>query len=359
MSEPRHIHVIGAGMAGLSAALQLSHMGEKVTVYEAAPYAGGRCRSYYDREMDCRLDNGNHLVLSGNAAIQDYLFLTRATQHMHSPAEPLFPFMDLKSGERWTVRMNNGRLPWWIFDPKRRVAGTGPLDYLSVWRVLTAGNKDTVAACLNTKSAIYRRFWEPLAVASLNTEPESASARLLGNLLAQSFMAGGTACRPMVPTIGLSESFVMPCLNTLRQHGVEVKFGKRVRSLKTADFQINSLVFGDGVVELHPLDWVVLAVPPWVAQDLIPGLKAPNEFRAIVNAHYRVETPHNPAGFTGLVGGVAEWVFVKPNVVSVTISAAERYEETDQRNWAVYVWRDLAKLFDLDPAKVPPWRIVQ
>jgi hydroxysqualene dehydroxylase len=359
MSELRHIHVIGAGMAGLSAALQLSLMGEKVTVYEAAPYAGGRCRSYYDRELDCRLDNGNHLVVSGNVAIQDYLFLTRATEYMNSPAESLFPFMDLASGERWTVKMNGGKIPWWVFDPKRRVAGTKPLDYLSAWRVLMARNKDTIAALMSTKTAIYRRFWEPLAVASLNTEPETASAQMLANLLAQSFLAGGKACCPMVPTIGLSESFVLPCMNTLRQHGVEVKFGQRLRALKAENLQIKGLAFGKEVLELSPLDWVVLAVPAWVAQDLIPGLTAPTEFRSIVNAHYRVEAPHNPAGFTGLTGGIAEWVFVKPNVVSVTISAAERYEETAQHNWAVYVWRDVAKLFDLNPDKIPPWRIVQ
>ena len=74
MTEPRSIHIIGAGMAGLSAALQMSLMGEKVTVYESAQVAGGRCRSYFDRGIDCRIDNGNHLVLSGNVAVHEYDF---------------------------------------------------------------------------------------------------------------------------------------------------------------------------------------------------------------------------------------------------------------------------------------------
>jgi hydroxysqualene dehydroxylase len=71
---PSHIHIIGAGLAGLSAALQLALAGEKVSLYEAAPFAGGRCRSFLDREIGCRIDNGNHLVLSGNAAVRDFLF---------------------------------------------------------------------------------------------------------------------------------------------------------------------------------------------------------------------------------------------------------------------------------------------
>ncbi len=358
MTETRHIHIAGAGMAGLSAALQLSLMGEKVTVYEAAPYAGGRCRSYYDRELDCRIDNGNHLVLSGNVALQDYLFLTRANESMTGPNAPLFPFMDLETGERWTLLMNSGRLPWWIFDRKRRVPGTKAKDYFSSLRLLTAGTQDTVASRFKTRATIYRRLWEPLAVSILNTEPESASAQLLRNVLAQTAGAEGKACIPMMPKIGMSESYVMPCLNTLRQHGAEVKFGQRLRRLITDATVVKGLDFGGAPVEIAPHDWVILAVPPWVARGLVPGLTTPEDYRSIINVHYRVEAPPNPAGFTGIVGGLAEWIFVKPGVVSVTISAAERYEEQQQETWALYVWRNIAKLYDLDPQRIPPWRVV-
>ena len=112
----RHIHIIGAGMSGLSAALQLSLTGEKVTVYEAAPFAGGRCRSFLDRELGCRIDNGNHLVFSGNAAVQDYLYLSGASNTMGGSNEPFFPFIDLTNGKRWTIKMNKGAIPWWIFN---------------------------------------------------------------------------------------------------------------------------------------------------------------------------------------------------------------------------------------------------
>ncbi|OYV84835.1 MAG: hypothetical protein B7Z64_06915, partial [Acidiphilium sp. 21-68-69] len=42
------VHVIGAGMAGLSAATALAAQGRQVVLYEAAKWAGGRCRSYDD-----------------------------------------------------------------------------------------------------------------------------------------------------------------------------------------------------------------------------------------------------------------------------------------------------------------------
>ncbi len=359
MSSKRHIHVIGAGMAGLSAALQLTLMGESVTIYEAAPFAGGRCRSYFDHELDCRIDNGNHLVLSGNVAIHDYLFLTNALDQMRGPGEPIFPFMDLKSGERWIAHMNKGRMPWWIFDNKKRVAGTHPWDYLSAFNILTAGWQSTVASKFPTKSLLYRRFWEPLCIAALNTEAEAASAQLLAAIFRQSFGMGGKACCPLIPKIGLSETFVQPCLNLLRNHDRHVKFGFRLRGLNIASGQINELDFGSEKIVLDANDWVILAVPPWSASELLPEILIPTEFRSIINVHFRVEVPHNPAGFTGLIGGLAEWVFVKKDVVSVTISAAERHENIASDTLVKIVWRDLARLFDLDPEKMPVYRIVK
>ena len=121
--RPRHVHVVGAGLAGLSAALDLVAAGVGVTVHEAGPAAGGRCRSYFDRELGCRIDNGNHLLLSGNRAAWAFLDRVGARGTMGGPAEPVFPFMDLATSERWTVRPNRGRLPWWVLSRGRRVPG--------------------------------------------------------------------------------------------------------------------------------------------------------------------------------------------------------------------------------------------
>ena len=72
MSQPR-THIIGAGLAGLSAAVTLAEAGHVVSLHESGPAAGGRCRSYFDRALGCRVDNGNHLLLSGNRAAIAYL----------------------------------------------------------------------------------------------------------------------------------------------------------------------------------------------------------------------------------------------------------------------------------------------
>ncbi len=63
------VHVVGAGVAGLSCAVRLARAGRQVAVHEAAGQAGGRCRSFHDATMDRLIDNGNHLLMSGNHAV--------------------------------------------------------------------------------------------------------------------------------------------------------------------------------------------------------------------------------------------------------------------------------------------------
>src|SRR6185369_5623496 len=67
------VHVIGAGLAGLSAAVRLTQAGRTVHLYEAAPRAGGRCRSYFEPRLDCIIDNGGHVILGANAATLAYV----------------------------------------------------------------------------------------------------------------------------------------------------------------------------------------------------------------------------------------------------------------------------------------------
>ena len=198
--SPGRVHVIGAGLAGLSAAMALVDAGRSVTVHEAGPAAGGRCRSYFDRELGCRIDNGNHLLLSGNTAAMRYLDRIGALATMVGPDAPVFPFIDRADGSRWVLRLDAGRLPFWIFD-RRRVPGTGWRDYLALLRLRRA--KGTVAEALAGAGPLYRRLLEPLAIAALNTAPDVGLASLLQAVVAQTLAAGGAAWQQACPTLWL------------------------------------------------------------------------------------------------------------------------------------------------------------
>ena len=143
------VHVVGAGLAGLAAAVELTGAGRPVFLYEAAPQAGGRCRSYFDRELGCRIDNGNHLVLSGNDSTLDYLARIGALDTLEGPAAAIFPFIDVVTHQRWTLRPNDGAIPWWILTSKRRVPQTRAADYCAALALRRADPSATVAAVLN------------------------------------------------------------------------------------------------------------------------------------------------------------------------------------------------------------------
>ena len=105
-----------------SVALRLSAAGHEVTVHEAAGHAGGRCRSFHDDRLGLEIDNGNHLLLSGNRAAMAFLDEIGARDALIQGDHAAFPFVDFADDSRWTLRPNRGRLPWWIFSARRRVA---------------------------------------------------------------------------------------------------------------------------------------------------------------------------------------------------------------------------------------------
>ncbi len=360
-----HIHVIGAGLAGLSAALALTAAGLGVTVHESGPAAGGRCRSYLDRELGIRIDNGNHLLLTGNKAAFAYLKEIGATDMMDGPREAIFPFVDLKSGERWTVRLNRGRIPWWIFSRTRRVPETRLSDYLGL-RHITKFRDDTVVADAVRRGRLYWRLVEPLTIAALNTRPQAGLARLLAAVFRETLLRGGNACIPRFPAAGLSEALVDPAVSLLRQRGATVLFNDRVSAIETTGNHVTSLTTTSGPVALAADDAVVLAVPPWVAATLLPALVVPDAFEAILNIHFRHEPdldgPLGDAGFLGVLSGRAEWIFAKPGHISVTISAANELVDDTARDIAAMVWPNVRAALDL-PVRmdetIPPYRVVK
>jgi squalene-associated FAD-dependent desaturase len=352
------VHIVGAGLAGLSAAVVLAGQGARVVLWEAARQAGGRCRSYHDSQLEMTIDNGNHLVLTGNPAVRRFLEAIGAQDRLTGPSTAAFPYFDVATGEAWTLRPNDGVIPWWVLDANRRVPGTSIGEYVALARLMRhrPGRRiDEVLAC---KGILWERFLRPLLVSVLNTPPEEGSADLAGAVIRETFAKGGRSIHPRVATPSLAFAFVDPALERLRRSGVDIRLGRRLAAVKLQKGKAVGLSFADGEQELGPRDVVILAVPPWTAQELLPGLTAPDEFCAIVNAHFKLVPPAGSPLLVGLIGGTAEWVFAFPDRLSVTVSAADRLLEVDSNILADMLWRDVAAVHRLSDAP-PPCRIVK
>lgn len=356
------VHVVGAGLAGIACALQITRKGRPVTLYEATNMPGGRCRSFFDSTLERWIDNGSHLVLGGNRATFDYLARIGAENNLISPAGCTFPFADISSGERWTLAPNLGPIPWWLFSDRRRVPDSRLGDYLGAWRLARAKPEQTVADCLDPGGVLFERFWAPLTIAALNTPPREAAATLLWSVVATTFARGANRCRPFVARNGLSESFITPAVATLLAMGCEIHFGHRLRAVFEESDRAGGLDFGRREVRLDENDSVVLALPPFAIAAILPSIMVPEGNRAIVNVHLRLDrAPELPGSsvFMGIVGGVGHWIFVRRDVVAVTVSAADDLADESIDEVAQQIWLDAGQALNLPHRNIPLYRVVK
>jgi squalene-associated FAD-dependent desaturase len=356
--KPPRAFVIGAGLSGLSAATLLAARGMAVEVIEAAGQAGGRCRSYFDAAIGGVIDNGNHLVLSGNRAVHDYLKRIGAQDALAGPPRAQFPFVDLRNRQRWTLAPDEGPLPLWVFREGRRVPGTAALDYAAYAPLMWADRSKTIGEMVPTKGALWERLMHPFLVAALNTEPKDGSAALAGAVLRETLAKGGRFYRPRIAHPTLAAAFIDPALAFLDLRRARVRLSSRLKGITFDRQSVAALETADETLPVGPQDAVVLAVPPWVAKDLVPTLKAPTDFRAIVNAHFRLPGPPGAPLILGVIGGTAEWVFCFHDRISVTVSAAEAIVDRDREELARLLWSDVVRALDM-VAELPPWQIVK
>lgn len=354
--------IVGAGLAGLAAAVALREAGLEVSLSDSAAQAGGRCRSYHDPALGLTIDNGNHLVLAGNPAVADFRREVGAKEPLAGPAHADFEFVDISPshwGEtrHWTVRINDGRLPWWVLRENRRVPGTSTAEYLALGKLLGAGSVP-IREVIRTSGPLWDRFIDPVMLAVLNTPVADSSAGLAGRVLRETLGQGGLATRPRIAQPTLGAAFIAPALGWLAERGTTLATGRRLRQIGFSGDRVVALAWSDGVQHIAADEAVVLAVPAWVALDLLPGLTAPTKHHAILNGHFAYAPPPGAPAMLGVIGGTAEWIFTHDNRISITVSHADRLVDSDREGLARSFWADICRAHGIEAA-MPAWQIVK
>ena len=346
------VHIVGLGVAGLSAAVRLADAGCDVTLYDGAKVAGGRCRSFHDAKLDCLIDNGNHLLLSGNKSALSYLDLLNARHELEIADAATFPFYDHESGERWSVTLDKGLIPWWVLKKSRSIPGVRLSEFASALKFPFADAKATIESLTGNAGKLFERFWEPMTWAVLNTTPKRASAKLMWAVFAETFAKGGSYCKPMIAKRGLSETFVDPALTFLETKGVEPQFNAPLKEMELTGGKVTRLHLGDEVINLDKQDTVVLAVPRVQAARILPDSSMPDGDTAIVNAHFKMAdtwNADNAPPLLGLVNAKTHWIFTRGNIISLTISAADALglDRISEDDLLPQLWDEVVAALDL------------
>jgi hydroxysqualene dehydroxylase len=332
--------VVGAGLAGMAAGLRLLERGVDVTVLEASPHLGGRCRSYLDPELGL-LDNGTHALTSANPVALAFLRRLGARERWRPSAGGPLRLVDLEGGRVLALRP--------------RLSDFAALGLRHGHLVRLFGPDRPVAALFDAASPGYRNLIEPLTVAALNTSTAEASSRLLRRVVLGAWRGPG-ALMPLVAERGLGPDLVEPLAQAVRDLGGAIETGQRVRRLDVQNGRIAALGLGDETIALEPTDRVILALPPPEVERLA-GLDFGFEYSPIVNAHFALnEQPADLPLMIGVLGATAQWILLRGTVASVTVSAADDLAREPADEVADRLWRDVRatlRLIGLDPPETP------
>lgn len=343
----RPIVVVGAGWAGLAAAIELSAQGLPVTLLEAAPAAGGRARSV--RHSGRTLDNGQHLLLGAyrdTHALLRRIGVRSADVFARMPLE--LCMRDARDGElHLRARELPGRLHL-----AQALLGAHGLTLGERWRWLRAagrlrqppGAELTVAAWLAETvqpPRMRRQLWEPLSLAALNTPADTASAAVFHRVLDDAF-ANPEQSALYIPSRALGRVLPEPAEAVLRERGAELHFGARVRHLAIQDGRVTGLELRGGetvradtiVLACGPRDSARLLAPHAETADIVERL-GQLEMQPIVTVYldYGPDVHLDPA-MQGLLGGPLQWVFDRglggePGLIAGVISGPGEHMELD------------------------------
>jgi hydroxysqualene dehydroxylase len=291
------LHIVGAGWAGLSAAVHATLKGWQVHLYEAAPEAGGRARGITHQGRE--LDNGQHLLLGAYQETLSLMTTVGVAPEQVLQRRPLE--LCNAQGEGLRLHPVNSRMgllgalwaiPHW--DGRDRLSLLSMVGWVALWHgLLQRGfmhrDKSVSWLCAMASERVMNELVSPLCLAALNTPPQEASARVFSQVLMDAFSDPPHSCDFLLPKVNLSALFPTPAIRWLQSRGASLSFGHLIKSLSDLPRQ--------------PNEPVILATSAWQAAHLSRELNPEWSKCAQALKHYPIATVYvsawDPTGVAG------------------------------------------------------------
>jgi len=337
VTKTHDIIVIGAGFAGLSAAVALAKCGRRVIVIEASNRLGGRATSFRDGVTGELVDNGQHVLFGCYRETRRFLARIGSDHHLHLQTKLDISSIDVDGCRHRLVcplfipplNLIAGLLKWDALSIRDRTAIFKVVPPLALTRCRRGGFFGSVPASpLETVQDWFLRYgqpprlcellWEPLVLAALNQSPSVAAAPTFVNTLAKLIGEKPSDSGVALPTRPLEEFYTRPARNFIESHGGEVRTG--TAGLVPVN---NAGVHEVAVGRDRFLAPVIIAAVPWFSlmnlfpdgppvslQEICAAAEATNP-SPIVTVNLWLDRPVIDVPFIGFPGREIQWLFDK------------------------------------------------
>ena len=293
------VAVVGAGYAGMAAAVTLAARGVPVTVFEAGPVAGGRARRVVSQGTE--LDNGQHVLIGA------YTELARLMRLVGVAADAVLRVpLEIRYFSGFSLRGLRLPYPFGLLGGLLLARGVPFAERVGAVRFVAAMRRkkfrlkedlpvESLLETHNQAGTIGHYFWRPLCVSALNTPADQASAQAFLAVLRDALLGAPQASDLLLPRVDLSKLFPEPAVRYVREHGGQVRLSETVRDLDALkkDFRC-----------------VIVAVGPHQLKTLLPRLGAEFTYQPIYTCYLQYEpSTHLPFPMVGLSEGLVQWVF--------------------------------------------------
>ena len=385
-SKQRRVVIVGAGFAGLSAAIRLVDAGVAVEVIEATGAGGGRSRSFQHSASGVELDNGQHLLMGCYRETLDFLRTIGADGEIWFQRN-LELEMVRPGGARVHMRCPALPAPLHLAAGLATMRGLGVLHKVSALRaglllrgeVDRADDNETCDAWLTRlgqTQGIRAAFWDPLIWAVLNDDPLVASAAMLVAVIDRAFLGTRDASRMGVPRVPLSRLYVDRALAYLRERGATIRLSTPMRGIEVGGNGVTGVRLRSG--EVLAADTVISAVPPGPLLDALPesARRSPVFVDAgrlgvspIVNVWaFCDRAPFANAKFVGLIGSPLHWLFNRSAIedlegqtalINCTISGARGMVDDRPESIVDLLKAELKRFFPDRPVTISGFKVIK
>lgn len=349
----KKVLVIGGGLAGLSTAVYLSKNKFKVTLLEASPKLGGRTYSFYDKELDLEIDNGQHIMMGCYRATIDFLELIGSKEKLH--VENNLNLLFFNSGYKNVEIKSLG-----IFYPFDLIFGlllARGLTFKEKYQlkifftklIFQKGSKLqnlTVSEWLriNRQSeSLITKFWSVLVLGTMNTSPDKASAGTFFNVLKNVFLKGGNGYEMVIPKTGLSKIFCEPAEKFITVHNGNIIKSERIENVSVKNDKIVQVDSNKN--NYTGYDYYVAAVPYGAISKLVEISKIDFQFSPIVTIHIKMDTSEFDRKYYAFLNSPIHWVFIHKNHVSCVTSDAENLVALSEEEIKNVILKELRIIF--------------